>query len=456
MKRGIVFALVLFLVIALTAGTALAVPPWIDGDGPGVGKSQVKVKNQFKHTLDFPDVPNKHWAREHVRVMLLRGIINGYPDGKFHPSNTVKSIEALAMILRAEYDVDDESIVDFIYDKDDGFRGIPGWGIGYLQYALDEEIILETELKYFNPMRPAKRYQVAIWLGRALDLDEADEDEIKELGFRDLREIPGEALEYLPELVDEGYFSGYPNGKFMPNKPVTRAEMAKILDLDAVDEEDSDTETDEETGIFMNFTWEDDDDDTVPTEITIKIGDDDETFDLDEDVDIEIDNADADAEDLFYGMLVTLEFEDGKVLSIEAATEISGTVVDVDEDNGDEELTLLVNDTEYEFDLDGIDIDGDDLADLVYGMEVTIRWVDAGELDIDAEEEIEAVLEEDYDDGDDEISVELDGDLDPATYDVDDDVDIDGFDIEEESIPDGTEVVLTFEEGKVVIIEVLD
>ncbi len=50
----------------------------------------------------FPDVgPNAAWAYGYINVAVTKGVIKGYPDGSFKPSDPVSEAEALTMIMRA-------------------------------------------------------------------------------------------------------------------------------------------------------------------------------------------------------------------------------------------------------------------------------------------------------------------------------------------------------------------
>lgn len=58
---------------------------------------------QSPQTTSFRDVPASHWASEAVEAAVKKGIVNGYPDGAFHPNDTVASAQFNAMISRAFY-----------------------------------------------------------------------------------------------------------------------------------------------------------------------------------------------------------------------------------------------------------------------------------------------------------------------------------------------------------------
>ena len=58
---------------------------------------------QGTQTTSFRDVPASHWASTAVEAAVSKGIVNGYPDGAFHPNDTVTSAQFSAMISRAFY-----------------------------------------------------------------------------------------------------------------------------------------------------------------------------------------------------------------------------------------------------------------------------------------------------------------------------------------------------------------
>ena len=50
------------------------------------------------------------------------------------------------------------------------------------------------------------------------------------LPYKDANAIPKGMVGYVAVAVELGLFQGYPGGQFKPNKAVTRAEMATIID----------------------------------------------------------------------------------------------------------------------------------------------------------------------------------------------------------------------------------
>jgi N-acetylmuramoyl-L-alanine amidase len=53
--------------------------------------------------------------------------------------------------------------------------------------------------------------------------------EVKKVAYKDAKEIPSWAKEAVEKVTEHGYMMGDDQGKFRPNDPITRAEMAVIL-----------------------------------------------------------------------------------------------------------------------------------------------------------------------------------------------------------------------------------
>lgn len=204
-KGAFTVVLVMLLILGLTASATA---------NPGKGNNKgwkFKAKNNWK-AVELTDI-SSHWAEQPIRHMCSIGLISGYPDRKYNPNAPVSKYEALMMICRAAgFDPDtDKSWEQKCEDC--------------LEFALDEGIIDDDE--DFAGWKPAKRYEVAVWSIRAMGLDEDGGD----LSFRDSYDMPAGARPYIGVMSKHKYMVGYPGNFFQPNKPVTRAEMARILYL---------------------------------------------------------------------------------------------------------------------------------------------------------------------------------------------------------------------------------
>lgn len=65
-----------------------------------VSLGKEKTADALKGKTDFPDVVANSWASGYINCASSLGIIKGYPDGSFKPSNSVSYVEASTMLLR--------------------------------------------------------------------------------------------------------------------------------------------------------------------------------------------------------------------------------------------------------------------------------------------------------------------------------------------------------------------
>lgn len=75
----------------------------------------------------FPDVRKTDWFAKYVCYAKKMGMIDGYPDGKFHPENQINTMEAMKIVFEA---VTSNQVPEF-----DGT-----WYAKYEQYATDNNL----------------------------------------------------------------------------------------------------------------------------------------------------------------------------------------------------------------------------------------------------------------------------------------------------------------------------
>ena len=63
--------------------------------------SVTKGKASVHRNINFPDVPENHWAYTYVKTLSDRGYLKGYPDGEFKGDRAMTRYEYAAIIYRA-------------------------------------------------------------------------------------------------------------------------------------------------------------------------------------------------------------------------------------------------------------------------------------------------------------------------------------------------------------------
>lgn len=238
------------LAVSMLAGggaSALA-----NGNGKGNGKDQGR-NNDNKYTsqakdnsktngniniiLNFPDVKGAdvEWAMKYIASLASKRVFEGYEDGSFQPRKPITRIEALTaavrlMGLREKAESQEEMNSNLNFKDADLIKRQYGWATGYVAVAAENDLFLESDDK-IQPEKPADRLWATTLLVKALKLDaEAKAKMNEKLTFRDANQIPAGSVGYVKVALEKGLIDGYEDNTFRPERPVTRAELAALLD----------------------------------------------------------------------------------------------------------------------------------------------------------------------------------------------------------------------------------
>ena len=159
------------------------------------------------YTSPFIDVQSGDWYYKYVAVLNSQGMIDGYGDGRFGPNDTLTSGAALVMVLKA---------------AGSGTIAPSGahWASGYADYAVEQGYLTREEIGDLDA--PIRRELIARLAARALKLEPSQ----GKSPFADADDG------YLTALYELGIITGsQEEGKtvFLPDKPITRAEISVIV-----------------------------------------------------------------------------------------------------------------------------------------------------------------------------------------------------------------------------------
>lgn len=105
-------------------------------------------------TSAFSDLPPDHWALRYINYCVKNGLILGYPDGTFHPDETLPYSQALTIVLRMlGYTTQDVG---------------PFWPDNYIQKAATLGL---TDGMSLTADQPILRGEAILVLGRALETE---------------------------------------------------------------------------------------------------------------------------------------------------------------------------------------------------------------------------------------------------------------------------------------------
>jgi hypothetical protein len=172
------------------------------------------------NAVSFSDVSSDGWEYKYVTELSDKGVINGYPDGRFNPKGTLTKGEFLKLIITA-------SINDLKIDEVE--KPFDHWAAGYVSLAENYGVLEKSKVTIDNINEPINRIEMSEILGKC---DIKIKERTQELGiadFIDVDEITDIQYTMLAHNVEMGYITGYPEGTFMPNKTLSRAEAATII-----------------------------------------------------------------------------------------------------------------------------------------------------------------------------------------------------------------------------------
>lgn len=175
----------------------------------------------------FRDVPSSHWAFSYIGAMVQRGVLDGYPDGNFYPNNTVTRAEFAKIMIGAAKMPVYQPAYKYFQDVE-----TTAWYAPYVHsaYPFLSGYDYGTNNRYYMPDEAAVREDIAVALVKlkGYDTDYADTSALYTM-FTDVSSISVDARPYVAVAVDRGLVSGYDDGTFRGQAPISRAEAAAML-----------------------------------------------------------------------------------------------------------------------------------------------------------------------------------------------------------------------------------
>lgn len=172
-----------------------------------------------KETQIFEDVPTTHPNFNDINYLVEHGVLE--KGDKYRPAEMITREEAIVMIAKA-VGLDGTP-------QETKFDDVPKSNInsGYIQSAVEAEIIIGSTPYDFMPKAPLTRMQMSVILVRAFQLP-LDEVPVGTRLFKDVDYLIYGAP-FIQSIVKLGITNGYPDGKFKPHNALTRAHMAAFL-----------------------------------------------------------------------------------------------------------------------------------------------------------------------------------------------------------------------------------
>ena len=183
----------------------------------------------------FRDLQETPWAIPAITEAVEKNLISGYKDQTFRGKQNVTKAECMTMLYNVL------TSANFFKKMENGNIGgfygvmdaahIPEWARTGVLYGLSTGILGVSDAMGFyedGKAKEATREDVAIMFGRALE-DKYDIMQRADMPFTDSWEISDVGMPYVKLLSRLGIVSGDEFKRFRPKKPITRAEMAVMI-----------------------------------------------------------------------------------------------------------------------------------------------------------------------------------------------------------------------------------
>ena len=225
------------LAISMMAGSATGIASAHNNKGHGNDNGNGKGRVESKVNFQFKDLDENQWkwAYAHIIRLVSQGVFKGYDDGSFKPQNNISRIETIVAAVRllgleAEAQKPENMNATLNFKDFDQLKKKYPQAVGYVTVALKNDLFNENDDK-IQADKPATRLWASVLLIKGMKLEEDAKARMGvELPFKDENAIPAGSVGYVAVAVEKGVIAGYTDQTFQPNKPVTRAELASILD----------------------------------------------------------------------------------------------------------------------------------------------------------------------------------------------------------------------------------
>ena len=169
----------------------------------------------------FSDIPNNHWAREHIKYLSDNDLVSGTSGNTYDPDTNITRAQFVAMINKALGLSEETEVIDLDFED----VHIDDWYYEDVAKAVNKGFITGHSDTTFAPEDQITREQAATIVVRAFDLGSAS----KKISFLDRSKISSWARSFVDVTSEQGYIVGFPDGNFKPDLNITRAQTATIV-----------------------------------------------------------------------------------------------------------------------------------------------------------------------------------------------------------------------------------
>lgn len=183
----------------------------------------------------FVDVPEHHWASNAIAQAQRQGFISGFPDQTFRPSQPMARVQAMVAVAQGlKLAPATANILSVYQDR----AQIPSYATDAMAAATQKNLVMNyPNTNQLRPLEAITRAEVAtllyqglVALGKASPLGSQPpvQAEITQGSFPDIQ--THWAQDFIQGLLDKNLIRGYDDGQFYPDRAMTRAQFAALVE----------------------------------------------------------------------------------------------------------------------------------------------------------------------------------------------------------------------------------
>lgn len=183
--------------------------------------AQVKPPAGGTSASAFTDIEG-HWAKSYIEALAAKGIISGYSDGTFRPSEPVNRAQFAVIIEKAFSPTAQRPSINFT-DVKNNF-----WAYQAIQTAYRGGFLSGYQGRAFRPQQQITRLQALVALASGLKLPTGDTSVLS--FYKDAAQIPNYAASAVAAATKQKLVVNYPQqNQLNPNQVATRADVAAFI-----------------------------------------------------------------------------------------------------------------------------------------------------------------------------------------------------------------------------------
>ncbi|OUL21155.1 hypothetical protein BV372_31870 [Nostoc sp. T09] len=183
---------------------------------------------------NFTDVKPDYWAASAILRAANMGFISGFPDGTFRPGQNLTRIQAIVSIVNGlKWSGGNPNVLSVYRDR----AQIPSYATNAVAIATQKLLVVNyPKAEQLEPLRDINRaevaaiiYQALVAIGqeKAIPSSYIVNPDVDIPSFSDLKGHWAEA--FIRALVSMSLTTGFADGSYQPDKPMTRAQYAALV-----------------------------------------------------------------------------------------------------------------------------------------------------------------------------------------------------------------------------------